>query len=111
MAGMLTFFRSDAYLEMLDTSGQIKLIKSYGTILTYVLTASNNIAQQFPTAFNTINAVIPAYTTMMLHKLLNDPIKTLERYKTAGLGVDNAVKLGTALAGPRYSTLFPRVEA
>lgn len=94
MYGMLTFFKSDAYLEILDTSGQIKLIKSYGTILTYVLAASNDIATRFPIAFNTINAVVPAYTTTLFHKLLFSPTETLRRYKTGGLGAGNVVKLG-----------------
>tara|TARA_Y100000389_G_scaffold167739_1_gene173044 strand:- start:54 stop:845 length:792 start_codon:yes stop_codon:yes gene_type:complete len=107
MYGMLTFFNSDAYLEILDTSGQIKLIKSYGTILTYVLTASNHIATRFPAAFNTINAVVPAYSTTLLHRLLFSPTETIRRYRTGGLGVGNAAKMGSALLGGAMLNALP----
>ena len=107
MFGVMAFFKSDTYLELIDTSGQMKLIKSYGKILTYVLAASNAIAQQFPTAFNTINAVIPAYTSTLLHRLLFEPTKTLSRYKTLGLRLGNAPKIGAAAVGGMMLNALP----
>lgn len=107
MSSVIAFFKSDAYLEMLDTSGQIKLIKSYGTLLTYVLTASNHIAQQFPMAFNTINAIIPAYTSTLLHRLLFEPTETIRRYKTLGLKLRNAPKIGAAAVGGMMLNALP----
>ena len=90
-----TFFMSDAYLQILDTTGQVRFIKNFSLLLVNVLDATEYIANTVPQLYNTINAVVPAYTTTLVKNFITDPVQTITKFhKRAGLKPSNMAVIG-----------------
>lgn len=93
-----TFYMSDAYVDMLSPSGQVRFIKNFGEILLYLFKVSKFLENKLPVAYNTINAVVPVYSTTLIMNFLRDPNGTIKRYKTLGLKKTNMLSVGGSLA-------------
>ena len=91
------FYESDAFLSMLSPSGQVGFIKNFGELLLYTFKVTEFLSRRFSFAYNTINAVVPVYSTTLVMNFLRNPNATIKRYKTLGLKKTNMISVGGSL--------------
>jgi uncharacterized membrane protein YobD (UPF0266 family) len=91
------FYQSDAYLTMLTPAGQVSFIKNFGDLLLYLFKVTEFLTKRFSFAYNTINAVVPTYSTTLVMNFIKDPNGTINRYKTLGLKKTNMLSVGGSL--------------
>ena len=98
LASVYKFYNSELFFNMVTTSGHAKFIKNYANVLLYIYDVTKLLQQKFPSAFNTINMVVPAFSAKLLSNVLTDLPGTINRYKTLGMKRRNVLSLSGAAA-------------
>lgn len=98
IVSVIKFYKSDFFFNLVTTSGQAMFIKNYSAVLVYIFDVTKFLQSTFPGWFNTINAVVPAYSAKLLNNILTDLPGTLKRYKTLGMKRTNVASLATGAA-------------
>lgn len=96
--GFLQFMKTNTFLNLVEPTGQAKIIKNFGFILEYIIFASEYISSTLPQFYSTIALTVPTYAVTVAKNLLTKPSETINRYKTAGLGPNNMRRVGQAAA-------------
>lgn len=98
IVSVIKFYKSDFFFNLVTTSGQAMFIKNYSAVLVYIFDVTKLLQSTFPGWFNTINAVVPAYSAKLLNNILTDLPGTLKRYKTLGMKRTNVASLAAGAA-------------
>jgi len=93
IVSVIKFYQSDFFFSLVTTSGQAMFIKNYAEVLLYIFDATKYLQSTFPDWFNTINAIVPAYSAKLLNNIITDLPGTLKRYKTLGMKRTNVLSL------------------
>ena len=93
IVSVIKFYQSDLFFNLVTTSGQAMFIKNYAAVLLYIFDVTKFLQSTFPDWFNTINAIVPAYSAKLLNNILTDLPGTLKRYKTLGMKKTNILSL------------------